>query len=174
VATASGTSMPDNGAPPGPVGDDRRLEVLDQDECLELLAGAVVGRLAFTEDAMPAIQPVSFTVLGGDVLIPTRPGSKVAAASRGAVVAFEVDDVDAVERTGWNVTVIGPSRVVTDPDVIRSFDRRGIRPWVPAAEHCYIAVRITLVRGRRVRPATAGVRSGGDGDGLLGSSGSPA
>jgi uncharacterized protein len=173
VATASGTSMPDNGARPGPLDDDRLLEVLEEDECLELLAGAVVGRLAFTEDAMPAIQPVSFGILDGEVLIPTRPGSKVAAASRGAVVAFEVDDVDAVERTGWNVTVIGPSRVVTDPAVIRSFDRRGIRPWVPTAEHCYIAVRITLVRGRRLRQASAGVRRGGDGDGLLGSSGSP-
>jgi hypothetical protein len=164
--------MPDNGTLPGSGDDDRLLEVLDEDECLELLAGAVVGRLAFTEDAMPAIEPVSFTVLDGEVLIPTRPGSKVAAASRGAVVAFEVDDIDAVERTGWNVTVIGPSRVVTDPETIRSFDRRGIRPWLPTAEHCYIAVRISLVRGRCLREASAGVRPGGNGDGLPGSSGS--
>src|SRR3954465_175995 len=149
--------MPDDAAGPGPVPDDRLVQVLGADGCLELLGSAVIGRLAFTEDAMPAIQPVSFTVLGGEVLIPTRPGSTVAVASRGAIVAFEVDDVDVVERTGWNVTVIGPSRVVTAPEAIRSFDDRGIRPWVPTAEHCYIAVRITLVRGRRVRHRFSGV-----------------
>jgi hypothetical protein len=152
------TETPPNACPDGTgehhsILGDRLLEVLDERECRELLSSAVVGRLAFTEDAMPAIQPVSFIVVCDDVLIPSQPGSKVAVASRGAVVAFEVDEVDAVERTGWDVTVIGPARVVTDPEVTRCYDRRGIRLWVPGAEHCYVAVRIALVRGRRLRAA---------------------
>jgi uncharacterized protein len=130
--------------------DEQYLEVLDEDECLRLLRTAVIGRLAFTEEALPAIQPVSFLVDGGRILIPTRFGSKVAAASRGAVVAFEVDEFDPGDHTGWNVTVVGPSRVIADPAEVAGLDDLGARPWVPAERSCYIAIPIRLVRGRRV------------------------
>jgi hypothetical protein len=130
--------------------DEQFLEVLDEDECLRLLRTAVIGRLAFTEGALPAIQPVSFLVDGGRILIPTRFGSKVAAASRGAVVAFEVDEFDPVDHTGWNVTVVGPSRVIADPAEVAGLDALGARPWAPADRYCYIAIPIRLVRGRRV------------------------
>jgi hypothetical protein len=128
----------------------RVLEELDDDECRRLLAGAVLGRLAFTEGALPAIQPVSFVVTGDEVAIPTRVGSKVTAAARGAVVAFEVDDFDAGARTGWNVTVVGPSRVITDPADVARLDGLGARAWAPADEPCYVAVRIAVIRGRRL------------------------
>jgi hypothetical protein len=81
-------------------------------------------------------------------------GSKVAAAARGAVVAFEVDDVDPVARTGWDVTVVGPSRVVADPAEVARLDLLGARAWAPADVPCYIAVRISLVRGRRLTAVT--------------------
>lgn len=129
---------------------DRTLEVLDEEECHRLLGTAVIGRLAFTEGALPTIQPVHFALSGGRVVIPTRTGSKVAAASRGAVVAFEVDDFDAAGRVGWNVTVIGPSRIIVDPVEVRALDALGVRPWAPAAEPCYIAVELVVVRGRRL------------------------
>lgn len=131
--------------------DDRVLDVLEEAECRRLLPTADIGRLAFTEGALPAIQPVSFGVHHGHVLIPTRRGSKVAAASRGAVVAFEVDSFDAATRTGWNVTVIGPSRLISDAAEIRALEALELSPWAPVHEPCYIAVRITVVRGRRVR-----------------------
>jgi nitroimidazol reductase NimA-like FMN-containing flavoprotein (pyridoxamine 5'-phosphate oxidase superfamily) len=131
-------------------GDDRVLDVLDEDECLALLAGASIGRLAFTEEALPAVQPVCFAVTEGEIVIPTHAGSRVAAASRGAVVAFEVDDVDAGSRTGWNVTVVGPSRVITDAAAVTRLDGLGVRSWAPGGGRCYISVRIRVVRGRRV------------------------
>jgi hypothetical protein len=127
---------------------ERLLELLDENECRQLLATAVMGRIAFTEGALPTIQPVSFALRGEDVLIPTGLGSKMAAGSRGAVLAFEVDDYDLVERTGWNITVIGPSRLISDPDQIRTLDALGVRPWAPASTHCYIALRMAVVRGR--------------------------
>jgi nitroimidazol reductase NimA-like FMN-containing flavoprotein (pyridoxamine 5'-phosphate oxidase superfamily) len=127
-----------------------QLEILGEPECLRLLTNAPIGRLAYTEGALPAIQPVSFVVVDGQIIIPTRLGSKVAAASRGAVVAFEVDDFDADARTGWNVTVIGPSRVVEHPDEIRALDGLGARAWAPADIPCYVAVQLTIVRGRRL------------------------
>lgn len=136
----------------------RRLEVLGEDDCRRLLPTATIGRLAFTEGALPTIQPVSFGVLGDQIVIPTRTGSKVAVASRGAVVAFEVDSVDPDARTGWNVTVVGPSRVVVGSEVA-ALDALGLSPWAPASDRCYVAVAIQIIRGRRIRselaPATA-------------------
>jgi hypothetical protein len=167
VATTPSTSIPDDGRGSGREQDDRLVEVLGEEECLALLGSAVIGRLAYTQDAMPAMQPSSFTVLAGEVLIPVRPGSRVAVASHGTIVAFEVDDVDVVRRTGWHVTVIGPARVVTGADVTPTSDGRGIRPRVRPAGHCYIAVRITLVRGCRVRHAGADVLRREAGGGVL-------
>jgi len=130
--------------------DQRLLEVLDDAECRRLLGGGVIGRLAFTENALPAIQPVHYVLHGGRVLIPTGLGTKVAAASRGAVVAFEVDDFDVVARTGWNVTVVGASHVISDPAGVAELDALGARAWAPTDQPCYVAVEMAVVRGRRI------------------------
>jgi uncharacterized protein len=132
----------------------RRVEVLDDEECRRLLACAVIGRLAYTEGALPAIQPVHFTLHGGRILIPTRVGSKVAAASRGAVVAFEIDEFDPCTETGWNVTVVGPARVLGDPAEVAELEALGIRAWAPADVPCFITVDLALVRGRRIVAGT--------------------
>ena len=129
---------------------DRRLQELDEEECRQLLGTAVIGRLAFTEGSLPAVQPVHFTLLGGHVVIPTRPGSKVAAATANAVVAFEVDDFAPDERTGWSVTAIGPSRLITRPDEIEALQALGLAPWASTPQLCYIAVRTSILRGRRL------------------------
>ncbi|MCW2508786.1 MAG: pyridoxamine 5-phosphate oxidase-related FMN-binding protein [Modestobacter sp.] len=130
--------------------EDHDVEVLDEAHCLALLRTVPLGRIAFTEGALPAVQPVAFAVGAGELFIPTRTGSKVAAASRGAVVAFEVDDFDAGALTGWNVTVIGASRVISDPAGVRRLDEFGVKPWPPADAHCYIGIQTRLVRGRRI------------------------
>ncbi len=100
---------------------DRTVEVLDDDECHRLLATASIGRLAFTADALPAIQPVSYVLRLREVIIPARTGSELVRAAHGAVVAFEVDTYcpgspEEDLRTGWSVTGVGASRVVTEPD----------------------------------------------------------
>jgi hypothetical protein len=136
--------------------DDREVDVLGHEECLALLSGARIGRIAFTEGALPAVRPVPFVVADGEIFIPTHGGSTVARASRGAVVAFEVDEFDAEARTGWNVTVVGPSRVIDDARAVVRLDTLGARPWAPGDDPCYIGVAIRVVRGRRVRHAPMG------------------
>ncbi|MEV0831043.1 pyridoxamine 5'-phosphate oxidase family protein [Nonomuraea rubra] len=64
----------------------------------------------FTDRALPAVQPVAFHLDGERIVIRTGIGSKLAAATRNAVVAFEADEFDPEERTGWSVTVIGHAR----------------------------------------------------------------
>ena len=47
----------------------RELEGLDREQCLELLRKVLVGRLVFTEHALPEVQPVDFRCWRGDVVI---------------------------------------------------------------------------------------------------------
>jgi uncharacterized protein len=116
---------------------DRRHEPLVREDCLRLLATTGIGRLAYTQAALPAVRPVSYSLDGDEVLIPATPGSPLLGAVHGSVVAFEADAYDVIARTGWTVTVVGPSRVL---------DRS------PRPEVCLIAVRPGLVRGWRTVP----------------------
>ncbi|MGY1739610.1 MULTISPECIES: pyridoxamine 5'-phosphate oxidase family protein [unclassified Blastococcus] len=126
------------------------LDELSSVACLRLLASVPLGRLAFTVGALPTIQPVHFAVRGDELLIPARLGGKVEAASRGAVVAFEVDDYDAAARTGWSVTVVGPSWVLDDAAEVAALHTAGLTPWVPATQSCVVVVRIARITGRRL------------------------
>ena len=134
------------------------IETLPEEECRRLLACVPIGRLAFTVGALPAIQPVRFTLRGDEVLIPARRGGQVAGASRGAVVAFQVDEYHAGSRSGWSVTVVGPSRVLADAGGVTALRGAGLAPCTPAPESCVVAVRVARISGRRV----SGARSPSD------------
>jgi hypothetical protein len=136
--------------------EDHQREVLDEAECRRLLATTETGRLGFTDAALPAIDPVSFTVHDGHVLIPARQGSPVVDAVRGSVVALQADTYIAGARTGWSVTVVGPSRIITDPGQVAALDRLGIPARPPRLDSCYIAIRMGLLRGWRMTVLPAG------------------
>jgi hypothetical protein len=129
-------------------------EALDDAECRRLMSTADFGRLAFTQGALPVVQPVRFAIGHGQVVIPTRAGSKLARAVRGAVVAFEVDRLDPLTGVGWTVTVVGPAHVLTHSDDVAAAALLGVRTWIPTDHYSYVAVQIGILRGYRVFPAT--------------------
>ncbi|TNY35379.1 pyridoxamine 5'-phosphate oxidase family protein [Thermomonospora catenispora] len=133
--------------------DTRGLEVLEHDECLSLLARAPLGRIVFTDRALPAVLPVNFALDGEDVIIRTGAGSKLAAAARNAIVAFEADEYDPATRTGWSVVLVGPARVVTDPAERARLERLAPEPWAPGKREHFIRIRAGLVSGRRIGSA---------------------
>ncbi|MFF5262380.1 pyridoxamine 5'-phosphate oxidase family protein [Actinomadura viridis] len=127
------------------------LAPLARDECLRLMATVPVGRVVYTDRALPAIQPVNFVLDDGhDVIIRTERGSALAAALRGAIVAFQADDIDTVLATGWSVTVVGPATHVTCPAEIARLDRLPLRPWAPGRREHYVRIASRHVTGRRV------------------------
>ena len=107
---------------------DEGLELLEETEALRLLAHGEIGRVGVTMGALPAIFPVNYRLIDGCVVFRSSPGSKMSAAASGAVVAFEVDDYNAADRSGWSVLVVGPSEVVHDLDATSRHWRRG---WSP-------------------------------------------
>lgn len=93
------------------IGELPRQE-LDVPECMRLLATATLGRLGYTQAALPAVQPVSYAVMDGAVVIPAVTGSPAVAAVQGAIVVLTVDTFTADPADGWVVTVVGPTRMV--------------------------------------------------------------
>ena len=130
--------------------DDSALKQLSRDECLRLMASVPVGRIIYTRQALPAVELVNFALDNGDIIIRTDHGGKLAAATRGAVVAFEADSLDTGRHVGWSVTAIGQSQEVTDPDEISRLQHIGLRPWAPGEREHFIRIRPGILNGRRL------------------------
>ncbi|WNG92951.1 pyridoxamine 5'-phosphate oxidase family protein [Mycobacterium sp. ITM-2016-00318] len=140
------------------------LEELNRRQCLDLLAGPRVGRLVFTEDALPAVQPVNYRVWGDDVVIRVAGGAKLAAATQNQVVAFEADEVDPDLRTGWSVTVVGHAEPITDVDALVELAGTFLQPWVEGRRDHFVRIRTEKMTGRRFRdPASPRYHGVGEG-----------
>jgi nitroimidazol reductase NimA-like FMN-containing flavoprotein (pyridoxamine 5'-phosphate oxidase superfamily) len=130
--------------------DTEGLKILTEQECRELLGTVPLGRIVFTDRALPAIQPVNFVLADGDVVILTAAGSKLAAATRNAVVAFEIDEFDHAVDTGWSVVVIGHARVIAEDGELRRMQALPLKPWNEGEPVHYIAITPELISGRRL------------------------
>ena len=129
---------------------DEGLELLSEAEAFRLLAHAEVGRVGFTLGALPAILPVNYRLVDGCVVFRSSPGSKLSAAMRGAVVAFEVDDYHAADRSGWSVLVVGQSEVVHDLDVTFKVLEAGLLPYADGPRGAIVRIVPTFVSCRRI------------------------
>lgn len=130
--------------------DGPELEQLSRDECMRLMGSVPVGRIVYTRQALPAVELVNFALDDGDIVIRTDAGGKLAAATRGAVVAFEADSVDDAGHAGWSVTVVGHARAVTDGAEIRHLEQTPLTPWAPGRRDHFIRIAPTIVNGRRI------------------------
>ncbi|HEX7166808.1 MAG TPA: pyridoxamine 5'-phosphate oxidase family protein [Acidimicrobiales bacterium] len=127
------------------------LETIDRDECLWLLATLDVGRLAIVEGGRPLVFPVNYAMSGEDVVFRTAAGTKLDAADRGPV-CFEVDGIDAADRTGWSVCVSGRLEEVTATDRRRLDALRlaTVDPWTDAPKEHWMRVVARSITGRRI------------------------
>ncbi len=130
--------------------DTAGLEVLSRGESLKLLTSVPVGRIAFTDRALPAIQPVNFVVDGETIVFRTGSGSKLAAATRESIVAFQADEFDADAQSGWSVMGVGRAYQVTDDIEIARLCELPIRPWTPAARDHFVRIELATITGRRI------------------------
>ncbi|WP_304110215.1 pyridoxamine 5'-phosphate oxidase family protein [Mycolicibacterium bacteremicum] len=127
----------------------QQLEVLNRRQCLDRLQQVRVGRLVFTEDALPAIQPVNFRIWRDDVVIRVAGGPKLAAATDHRVVAFEADELDPDLRSGWSVTVVGTAEPITEVDDLVAVAGTFIEPWVRGRREHFVRIRTDRMTGRQ-------------------------
>ena len=135
--------------------DRNGLVVLSRPECLRLLAGAKIGRVAVNVDALPAVLPVNYTLIGEDVVFRTGSGAKLDAALANNVVAFEADDVDPVYQTGWSVLVQGVAREVNGPADLERVRLAPLRAWAGPGRDRFVRIPTEQITGRRIPPPAA-------------------
>jgi hypothetical protein len=89
---------------------------LTPDECFRLLRDVSLGRVVFTDQALPAVEPVRFVVAGDSVIARAPAGSALGAGNR-PVVAFEADEIDVHGQGGWMVTGVGRAEIIRPDDL---------------------------------------------------------
>jgi nitroimidazol reductase NimA-like FMN-containing flavoprotein (pyridoxamine 5'-phosphate oxidase superfamily) len=131
------------------------LEIVDRDECVRLLAGEQLGRLALATGGEPAIFPVNYALDGEAIVFRTAPGTKLDAAGR-APAAFEIDAADPATRSGWSVVVTGRLEEVTRflPATWERVRHLAVQPWAAGERDHWMRLVPSRITGRRIPPAT--------------------
>ncbi|NYF98172.1 pyridoxamine 5'-phosphate oxidase family protein [Janibacter cremeus] len=136
--------------------DHRGLGVLDHRECLRRIASTPIGRIAFHDAGETVILPVNHVVDGSSIAFRARWDSVLASAVNQTSVAFEVDEFDALEGTGWSVLVRGVASTVYDEETSRRFEDRLGDQWGEQPEGTFwTSIRPDEVSGREMK-ATRG------------------
>ena len=124
------------------------LETLSAKECWEFLGTQAVGRLAFTEHALPRILPVNYSLADRHVMIRVS-AERLARWLDRQVVAFEVDEVDSLWHSGWSVVVIGTASRLTDPhDLTRTLHLP--QSWAGPDHQAVVRITVGDIQGRRL------------------------
>jgi nitroimidazol reductase NimA-like FMN-containing flavoprotein (pyridoxamine 5'-phosphate oxidase superfamily) len=124
---------------------------LTVEECLDLLNGGVVGRVAMATPMGPRIVPVNYAMYDGAIVFRTTPYSELGSYGRNIDLAFEIDHLDFDRQEGWSVVALGRAEMVEDPDELRTIrDGWDPTPWVAGPRHLYLKLRWREITGRRL------------------------
>lgn len=120
-------------------------------ECVDLLSGGVVGRVAMATPRGPRIVPVNYAVHQDAIVFRTAPYSEMSSHGWDTELAFEVDHIDHETHQGWSVVALGRARVVDDSEEIA--DIRATwepRPWAGGSRNLYVKLPWHTLTGRRI------------------------
>lgn len=126
------------------------VDELDEDVCWRLLASPPVGRIAFVSDGELMVLPVNHAVDGRSVVFRTGETELLERLARGATVAFQVDDADTADETGWSVLVRGECSEISDAGELERVKGLGLRHWAPGRREHWLRVTPWSVTGRSI------------------------
>lgn len=131
------------------------VELLNREQCIELLRTAHHGRVVLSVDCLPTAIPALVEVYDHHLLLGSPLGSLSLAATRGDVVSVEVDGCDD-DGEAWSVHATGVARSIGVAEALA--DAFGDGPLAAVARlGAHLAtVPLSLVRGERAtRVATS-------------------
>ncbi|WP_115787989.1 pyridoxamine 5'-phosphate oxidase family protein [Arthrobacter silvisoli] len=131
------------------MGNDAATEVLDPQECWELLRGVSVGRLAVWLGDRPDIFPINYAVDHGSVVFRTGAGTKLEAALGDYPVAMEADGVDPDTGVAWSVVLRGKAVPLKNIDDVVSSFSIPLFPWEAGHKDHFVRIPADSVSGRR-------------------------
>ncbi|HEY0450793.1 pyridoxamine 5'-phosphate oxidase family protein [Actinophytocola sp.] len=124
-----------------------RVRSLGERECWSLLGGSEMGRLCYTEAAMPVVRAVPFEVAGAGIVVALRASTvRAGAFEKPTIVAFEAGEWARGRRRGWSVQVVGRALAVPGHPVT------GLS-WMDGEATVYVRVNADVLSGERVGPA---------------------
>jgi nitroimidazol reductase NimA-like FMN-containing flavoprotein (pyridoxamine 5'-phosphate oxidase superfamily) len=128
------------------------LVELRPDDCADLLAWSMLGRLGVIVDGQPEIFPVNYVYEPdtGSVAFATSPGTKLYLALNSPAVAFEVDDVDPDGEGGWSVLIVGRAEVITDSEHVVRLARERCARWGTGESLTWVRIVPSKLTGRRI------------------------
>jgi nitroimidazol reductase NimA-like FMN-containing flavoprotein (pyridoxamine 5'-phosphate oxidase superfamily) len=126
----------------------RGFDLLERDECLDLLRSRSLGRIGAKIAEDPVILPVFYALIDGEIILRTDPGTKLIAAVLELRVAFEVDDADE----GWSVLVVGHAHEVRAIAEVANLAPRLEVFWPAGERDRLVRIEIERITGRRLRP----------------------
>jgi uncharacterized protein len=129
--------------------DSAGLQVLSREECIELLATAGIGRLVFTDRALPVVFPVVYALDGESVVLRVPEGS-VTLAARDTIAAFQIDDVEPDLSKGWSVMAVGHVEEVEDEPRLSRLRQLDLPSRQHGRNDHYLAVDLEVLSGRRI------------------------
>lgn len=132
----------------------RQMIEIGRAESLALLGHVSLGRIVFTQNALPTIRPVNHLLDRGQIVIRTHAGAALTlqterAGNSGVVVAYEVDDIDPDTHLGWSVIATGYARLVTNQREL-AFYQNALEAWVDRSLDCVVRVNPLMVTGFRL------------------------
>jgi nitroimidazol reductase NimA-like FMN-containing flavoprotein (pyridoxamine 5'-phosphate oxidase superfamily) len=124
----------------------RGIEILDDDECRNLLRQRSLGRVGVRIADDLVILPVYYAVYDDDVVFRTDAGTKLNAALLETVVAFEVDNASPP----WSVLVRGHAHEVRDHTAKIGARARLGDDWPAGERDILVRISIDRITGRRL------------------------
>lgn len=133
--------------------DHHSLQPLTEQECRELLASRTLGRVGLSAKSLPFVVPVRYVFDGERILMRTGRDTNMAAATSGAVVAFQVDDIDERIGSGWSVQVQGLARELPGPlPSVGDLDR-ALGAWLGDSPAVCFSIPAAVISGQRLGSA---------------------
>ena len=138
--------------------DHHSLQPLSDQECRDLLASRTLGRVGLSASSLPYVVPVRYVFDGEQILMRTGRATRMASATSGAVVAFQVDDIDERVGAGWSVQVQGLARELRGPlPSVGDLDR-ALGSWLGDTPAVCFSIPAAVISGERLGSSSAGAR----------------
>jgi uncharacterized protein len=121
------------------------------DDCWELLANDIVGRLALVVDGHPEIFPVNYVLQRRSIVFRSAGGSKLWGAQGERPAALEIDGYDPATEEAWSVVARGDTELIGDQAEKDDADALHLEPWQPGPKDFYIRLTPKALTGRRFK-----------------------
>jgi uncharacterized protein len=128
-----------------------RLVELSEADCRELLAQHTAGRVGFMTGDGPLILPVTYQYRTGSVIFRTSPVGPLAGLVRRTSVAFEIDEINEQNKSGWSVLVVGFAEAMAYNYLLTSAWETGPVPWADGVRNLFVEIKPRKISGRAVR-----------------------